>query len=328
VSIIDAWAFFGCSLDSIWFPPLLDTIDERAFQGCTISRVQIPEGNRHFRVRGDFLLSFDRRVLIQYFGDDSTVEIPREIEEISKFAFSGQSDLQCVRFESDSKLRRIKSRSFFSSLSLRSICLPSFVERIDGAALICVRISEVQIAEGNRHFRVSGNFLLTFDGKSLIWYFGRDSLLQIPLEIEVICKTALAYHRELSDLTFSSWSRLRRIGDFAFTQCDLLRSIRIPQFVDTISATAFCSSEIREVLIAEGNTHFRVSGDFLLKTDGNSLVRYLGNKTEVTVLREIEGFCSRSFQDSAIRILLFANNSLLRRIDSKVFFRSWSLCSM
>jgi hypothetical protein len=58
------------------------------------------------------------------------------------------------------------------------------------------RVQELRIAEGNRHFRVSDRFVLTFDGHCLIRYFA-DHLdviqnILMPREIEVISNAAFA----------------------------------------------------------------------------------------------------------------------------------------
>jgi hypothetical protein len=46
----------------------------------------------------------------------------------------------------------------------------------------------MQIARGNSRFRVSGDFLLGFDGQSLIRYLGEGLEIEIPGEVEAICR--------------------------------------------------------------------------------------------------------------------------------------------
>jgi hypothetical protein len=273
-------------------------------------------------------LSFDGTSLILYFGEDSVVRIPREIAVISKHAFHYKRQLSSVEFDGDSRLRRIECNAFLLCHSLHSICLPCFLKTIDRSAFRGSGIRSIQIAEGNEHFRISGDFLLSFDGRSLILYFGRDSIVPIPREIEVICHGVFSVHPWIECLVFANDSQLRRIGRRAFAETYLLSSIAIPSFVESIPGTAFLDCAIREIGIAHGNRHFRVLGEFLVKTDGNSLIRYFGKSREARVLREIESFSSGSFRESAIRVITFENDSQLRRIESRVFFGCRSLRSI
>jgi hypothetical protein len=98
----------------------------------------------------------------------------------SEEAFAGQRALQRLEFENESRLGQIRRSpfAFYSSLH-------SSLETIDATAFRESKISAIQIAEGNQHFRVSGSFLLTFDGTSLILYFGEDSTVRIRLEIHL-----------------------------------------------------------------------------------------------------------------------------------------------
>jgi hypothetical protein len=306
----------------------VNEIEQCSFHSSPISAIRIAEGNRHFRVSGHFLLSFDARSLIRYFGEDSVVQIPREIEVISKSAFASRGRLSSVEFEGDSRLRRIECHAFAYCDSLHSICLPRFLKTIDPSAFEWSGIDSIEIAEGNEHLRVSGDFLLSFDGQSLILYFGRARRVRIPREIEVICEDPFSVHPSIRKLDFDRDSRLRRISNRAFGGTYSLTSITIPSFVESIAGTAFLDCAICEIRIADGNRHFRVLGDFLVKTDGNSLIRYFGKSREVRVLREIEIFSLGSFRASAIRMVTFENDSQLRRIESRVFYGCWSLRSI
>jgi hypothetical protein len=306
----------------------VNTIEQWSFKCSPVSSFQIAEGHRHFRVVGDFLLSFDGTSLIRYFGEDSFVQIPREIEVISKGAFERRASLSSIGFEADSRLRRIASGAFSSCYSLHSICLPCSLKTVDGPAFRDSEIRSIQIAERNEHFRVSREFLLSFDGRSLILYFGSDLAVRIPREVEVVCEEAFMVHNNVCTLAFESDSQLRRISHRAFRWTYALKSITIPSFVESISGTAFLECGICTIRIAEGNPHFRVLGDFLVQPDGNSLIRYFGKSREVRVLREIESFSSESFRGSAVRIITFENDSQLRRIESRVFYRCWSLRSL
>jgi hypothetical protein len=297
----------------------VESISDSAFTRSGIREIGISEGNRHFRVSGNFVLSFDGRFLHHWFGGDSHIRIDRDIEVICTNAFALAPDFLTIEFPTDSRLRRIESRAFSNCQFLHSICLPSLVDTIDGSAFGDSGICEIRVSEGNRHFRVSGDFLLSFDGRSLIQYFGRDSSVRIDREIEVLCKKAFDVYRDISSIEFPTDSKLRRIESRAFSNCRFLRSIFIPSFVDTIDGSAFEKCEfLREIRVAEDNRYFSIFGEFLVTTADCCLIRYFGRDSAVTVLPEITVLSAASFSGcSLIRRLSFEHDSQLRRIDSR-----------
>jgi hypothetical protein len=317
-------AFTGCtSLHSIYIPSHVHSIDGDAFLCSGIQEIRISEGNDHFRVSGGFLESFDGIFLYHYFGRDSIVRIPSEIEVICARAFSMYRDFSGVYFEHDSKLRRIDAWVFMFCHSLHSICIPSRVDSIDGRAFSRSGIREIRIAEGNHHLRMSGDFLESFDGKFLYQYFGRNFSVQIPSEIEVICGLAFSNSCSLSQVFFGHDSKLRRIDAWGFAHCCMLQRIYVPSHVESIDGSAFSSTEIYAIGISQGNRHFRVSGMFLLETDGSSLIRYLGSDSDVTVIAEIRSLSAWSFP--SIQRLAFERDSQLRRIDARAFSQCFEL---
>jgi hypothetical protein len=268
-------------------------------------------------------LSFDGKDLIRYFGGGSLVRIDREIEAISKGAFASVRGISEIEFPRDSKLRQIGSRAFLNCDSLQSICIPSSVDTIHASAFDSSDLHEILIAPGNRHFRVTGAFLLSFDGRFLIRYFGRDPIVRIDPQIEVLCRNAFGSLLHVSQIEFPNESKLRRVESFAFTTCISLHALCIPTGVDAIDGTAFFNCGIRTIRIADGNLHFGVSGDFLLSADGSSLIRYFGGAPEVTLKREVQVLCSGSCAGSRLRTLRIETSSQLRQIDSRAFHGSF-----
>jgi hypothetical protein len=161
--------------------------------------------------------------------------------------------------------------AFSRCIRLRSIYIPPNVDTIDGTAFERSAIRAIRISEGNEHFRVSGNFLESFDGRFLYQYFGRSSHVQIPSGIEVICMNAFSIYHDCAIVDFGADSRLRRIDVRAFSLCERLHSICIPSHVDTIDGSAFQYSGIQAIRISEGNAYLRVSGDLLESFDGRFL---------------------------------------------------------
>jgi hypothetical protein len=239
-------------------PSFVDSIAATAFLRSGIREIGVAEGNRHFRVSGGFLLRIEGNSLIRYFGTSPEIMGLREIESLSHGCFSGLR-IRTLTFENDSQLRRIDSRAFFQCHSLYSICIPSNVESIDGSAFAESGVLEIRVAKGNRHFRVSGEFLTNFDGTSLIRYFGRDSHVQIGSDIERICVGSFSKCKQLRELEFESPSRVRSIECRAFEKCPMLESICIPASVEIISERSFrkCKNLV-EVRIETGSKLRRI----------------------------------------------------------------------
>jgi hypothetical protein len=91
---------------------------------------------------------------------------------------------------------------------LMSICLPASLENIDGSAFAESAIRQITIEDGNRHLRLSGTFLLDFEGISLIRYLGCDSNVSLSREIENMTRGSFYCCRSLCSLTFESGSKL------------------------------------------------------------------------------------------------------------------------
>jgi hypothetical protein len=153
--------------------------------------------------------------------------------------FSECWSLSALTFESNSQLDRIGAFAFSECSSLKSIRIPSSVQIVDGTTFIDSEISEIAVAEGNPCFSISHDFLLDFDGISVIRYFGSDSNIQIRCAVERLCNSSLCKSDSLSTLTFESNSQLGRIGAYAFSECLSLRSICMPSSITILCESCF-----------------------------------------------------------------------------------------
>jgi hypothetical protein len=318
---IEYAAFFHCSsLQSLFIPSFVDTIDADAFGWTRIPEIVVAGDNRHFKGRGPFLLNHDGTSLIHCFGRDSTIELFREITVLCEKSFSDLAGLREVSFESHSQLRRIESFAFFDCSSLQWIFIPSLVDTIGVDAFIGSGIREIIVADDNPHFKVCDPFLLNYDGTSLILCFREDSHVEVFRESTVLSEKSFSGLVALRRVSFESHSQLRRIESLAFSDCSSLQSIFIPSFVDTIDEFAFRDSGIREIIVADDNPNFKGRGPFLLNHEGTSLIRYFGSDSSVELFREITILCHFAFSGgSRLREVSFESGSRLRRIDPFAF---------
>jgi predicted transcriptional regulator len=126
---IKSYAFSKSSLTSIVIPQTVEIVRGSAFSNCERLLISVEEGSEHLAVDGYFLQSFDRSILIRYFGREDIVCIPRTVGAIGSSCFRGCKSLSSVLIESGSLLRKIESQAFLCP-KLKSVCLLVDVQSI------------------------------------------------------------------------------------------------------------------------------------------------------------------------------------------------------
>jgi hypothetical protein len=154
---IEANALSGClSLRSICLSASVEFSGDRSFAWCKLlSSFTFESGSKLGRIEAGAL--FECSSL-------RSICLPGSVEFVGYCSFSGCTLLSSFTFESGSKLRQIEADALSGCSSLKSICLPASLEMLDGLAFREASVSRLTIETGNRHFRLSGDFLLDFDG--------------------------------------------------------------------------------------------------------------------------------------------------------------------
>jgi hypothetical protein len=138
------------------------------------SMITVGEGNRHFRVSGDFLFAIEGITVVRYSGSVSDITLNREITIIGEGCFIYCRSISSFRVEfsycaihiervenhSGSPLTCIERRAFSYCAMSQSICIPSSVEVICKESLSCCSLlSSVTFESGLRLKRIeSGSF--------------------------------------------------------------------------------------------------------------------------------------------------------------------------
>jgi hypothetical protein len=259
---IESHAFSSLpAIHSMSIPSFVDSIHGAAFALSGIRDMQIADGNRYFRVVGDFLVDSAGTSLIRYFGAGMNVTVLSAIRVISAGAFSS-AIIKTVRFEGDSELRRIDSRAFFQCAYLRALWLPSQVESIDGSAFGGCDLRMVQMHAWNRHFCVSGEFLMSWDERCLVRHLGHASVLRIRRDIEVLGVGSFASCDWLRRVAVESSSQLRCVCDRAFDGCTHLYSISLPASTECLGHLCFRKCDhLREFRVEYGSKLRRIESD-------------------------------------------------------------------
>jgi hypothetical protein len=97
----------------------------------------------------------------------------------------------------------------------------------------------IHVDRANRHYFVSGDFLIAFDGMVLIWCFGYTHHVVVTRICESLGEFSFTDCSWLKTLEFESGSRLPRIGASAFSCCPKLQSVSIPACVETFGDSCF-----------------------------------------------------------------------------------------
>jgi hypothetical protein len=227
-------AFSWTVFSSICIPASVEFMDGSAFSDSRISRLTLEEGNSHFRVSGGYLLDFDGKVGVRYFGNETIVAIPREIQRIGVMCFCGNHNLrsvciplhvQClgemsfkgctllatVTFESGSNLCQIESEAFFRCFTLRSICIPAAVAILGSACFAeSTLLVSVTFESWSKLTRIEE---ATFAGCLSL------SSICLPASVEVLCCNCFARCSSLERISFEPGSHLSTVDENAFADC-------------------------------------------------------------------------------------------------------------
>lgn len=175
----------------------------------------------------------------------TSVTIPSTIESIGDNAFEGcynsgdGQGLKTVVFSGESKLKTIGKHAFSSCCALESISIPSSVTKIgEGAFIYCYKLASVNIPEG-------------VDKIEKETFMSCESLttVTIPASVDSIMGHAFGKCEKLKPLKLPVGD-LVYIGEGAFSGCDALEKVVIPEGVTMIDTEAFRGCEnLRSVTI-------------------------------------------------------------------------------
>jgi hypothetical protein len=164
--------------------------------------------------------------------------VPASVRTIGESCFERCCSLREISFARPSTLRTVARRAF-AGCKLSSIRIPASTQEIDGSAFAGCPLLVVRIAPASRNFRVERNLLLTWDARVIVRAFGVEHEIVVPGNAEMLGNACLQGRRHLARIVFTRRSRLRRIGQDAFSDCRSLASILIPLSVEGIEEFAF-----------------------------------------------------------------------------------------
>jgi hypothetical protein len=115
----------------------------------------------------------------------------------------------------------------------------------------------IGVSAGSLSFIVEGNQLLTFDGRTIVRYFGRDRVVVVGASVEILGKSCFEDCRHRQQIVFENGSRFRWIGPSALSSCKFLT--RIPASVEIIDDEALQGcSELEDCWLDEDASLVRI----------------------------------------------------------------------
>lgn len=283
-------AFGGCtSLRSLSLPASA-TLCENPFVGCHLLNIHTdPNSSYHFN---NGFLSNDKdvtfNVLVGYYGADSEVVIPDDINTIGALAFAENDTVRQVVLPQN--LIIIGSSAFCRCTGLVSITIPPHVGIIGNSAFAdCTALKAVSI---------SGPVVDLEDN-----LFGGCTALE--------------------ELTLPD--SIKSIHSGAFHNCSSLKTLTLPPYLEHIADNPIACSAVATVVSHSPN--FKVENEMLVDCCSDTLLAYFGHADEVTVPDGILQIGTNAFMwnNDLRRIVLPAS---LRCIGERTFIQCNNLVEL
>ena len=249
-----------------------------------------------------------------YVGDIAvpetiTVEgVDYTVTELSEKAFD-EADITSLALPSSIKKLGYWSISFCTEL--KKVNVPASVEEIaEGTFRFCTGITDFTFEEGNNHFIMESDMLMTADKKRLIHLFyaeDEDKTLNVtlPSTITAIDEYALAC-RSVKEIKLHEG--VEKIGHYAFSFA-LLSSIEIPASV-TFLGEAFVSwiPGLKKITVAEGNTCCKFVNDALYNADMTLFYMVLPGNNKIEIAETVTRIGDAAIQSTELETLVIPDN--------------------
>ncbi len=160
-----------------------------------------------------------------------SISLPASVNTIAEKAFMDCTGLSTITFAEG--LTTINDRAFCNDSLLTSITFPATLGELNVTALDgCDNLQEIKVTPGNQVYSSISGVLYTMDNPTIIKY---------PVA--------------RGDEEFSIPDGTTNIGDYAFANCKLLKSVEMPSSIKVIGKNAFANCQgFTNFLIGEGVT--------------------------------------------------------------------------
>ena len=233
---IDFWAFMEATrLNNIVIPSSVSCIGVNLFGGCSsLTNITIADGNTHYYMDGYAIYSTAGDTLISYHKSADSVFLPNTLRVVSGFGFN--TDVKYIHVPEG--VTTIAANAFTSS-SLKSIDLPSHLDRIEAYAFdYCTSMTNVTMPS-----------TLDTMGRACFELCSSLSSITIPNGLRTVSREAFIYCTSLIDITWGN--DIETIDSYAFGNCRMA-SLQFPASLKVIRYEAFWKGrKLKKVAFSE-----------------------------------------------------------------------------
>lgn len=321
VKNIENQVFMNCrDLESVSIPMSLTSIGIAIFNGCdNLTAIQISPDHPAYEVRNLALIDKQRKSIVSVSGAiKETYKIPEGVQSIDRLAFQGCENLKEVIVPDG--VTEIGPDAFSGCGILQKLTLPASVTVIADqivpnknnlvvrapagsyAQQYCeengIRFEELPAEASGENQETAKPAAAKEADPSLFKYEVRsDGTASITEADEEKCVGNIVIPAELDGHTvtsigFNAFSGCEKlinvtipetvttIGQFAFSDCDMLTSINIPDSVTWIIEGAFLGcNKLSSILISPDHPVFALENECLINRQDSTLLQYIGGGT-------------------------------------------------
>ncbi len=253
ITEINSYAFCRKPIQSVVIPDSVVSIGERAFDGCSsLTSIAIPNSVTFIGYQAFYGCSSLTSITIPnsvtsigksaFCGCSSltSINIPNSVTSIGESAFGSCSSLTSINIPNG--VTSIGDSAFYGCSGLTSITIPNSVTSIgSGAFSRCDGLTSMKVDTGNTRYHSSGNCIIETKSKTLIAGC-KNNVIPTDGSVTSIGQVAFSRCDGLTSITIPN--SVTSIGRYAFYDCSGLKSITIPNSVTSIGESAFsgCSS--------------------------------------------------------------------------------------
>ena len=231
VEVIEQSAFQGCGLINIYIPKNVSKIETGAFVYCeSLESITVDENNPIYDSRDNSNAIIETATNKLITGCKNTI-IPNDVKIIGKSSFEGCKEL--TNIEIPNTVEIIESFAFANCNLLNNITIPNILKEIGSTIFLnCESLEFNSYDMGLYLGSIENPYLILVKAKS-------KGILgtEINENTKFIMDSAFSGCEELKAITIPE--SVKSIGSFIFSGCNMLKNVTIGSNVETIGDYAF-----------------------------------------------------------------------------------------